>query len=117
MMANAYDLSDEKIENIAAYLQSSKSRPTASPADGDAEVGKKLAESCMSCHSEKSDAAGNIPRLAGQYGNYLVKAMQDYQSGKRKNALMQSMVQSLSTEDLENISAYYAGEKGLTTTE
>lgn len=113
MKANSSNLSDKTIENIAAFLESEKRPQTASPAKGDAEAGQKLAESCVSCHSEKPDVAGNIPRLAGQYGNYLVRAMKDYQSGKRKNAIMQSMVQGLSNDDLENISAYFASQKGL----
>lgn len=117
MKANTYDLSDQTIESIAKYLESSKTRGSSSPAKGDASSGKKLAESCVSCHAEGPNAGSNIPRLAGQYGNYLVKAMKDYQSGKRNNALMQSMVQGLSEEDLENISAYFAGMKGLSAVE
>lgn len=117
MKANTYNLSDKTMENIAQYLTESKSRGSNSPARGDASIGKKLAESCVGCHSEDKNAASNIPRLAGQYGNYMVKAMKDYQSGKRNNALMQSMVTGLSEEDLENISAYFAGMNGLSTTE
>ncbi|PKM11600.1 MAG: cytochrome c family protein [Gammaproteobacteria bacterium HGW-Gammaproteobacteria-3] len=117
MKANAYDLSEKTMENIAQYLESSEGPAHPSPAKGDAGIGEKLAESCLSCHSEGPDAASNIPRLAGQYGNYLVKAMKEYQSGKRNNALMQAMVKDLSDNDLENISAYFAGLEGLSTVE
>ncbi|GAB4258579.1 MAG: hypothetical protein Kow0065_08350 [Methylomicrobium sp.] len=117
MKANAHDMTDQTIENIAAYLEASPGDYTKSPANGDAVAGKKLAQSCLGCHVEGKNAANNIPRLAGQYGNYLVKAMQDYQSGKRNNPVMQSMVNGLSEEELENIAAYFAGLKGLTTTE
>lgn len=117
MKANTYDLSDQTIENIAAYLESAQGKETKSPAGGDPAAGKKLAQSCLSCHVEGKDAQNNVPRLAGQYGNYLVKAMQDYQSGKRNNPIMQSMLQGLSGDDLENISAYFASLKGLTTTD
>ena len=117
MKANTYDLSDQTMENIAKYLESSKTRGNSSPAKGDASIGKKLAESCVGCHAEGPNAGSGIPRLAGQYGNYLVKVMKDYQSGKRNNALMQSMVNGLSQEDLENISAYFASMKGLSAVE
>lgn len=117
MKANAYNLSDKTMENIAKYLETSKNRGSSSPATGDASIGKKLAEPCVGCHAEGPNAGANIPRLAGQYGNYLVKVMKDYQSGKRNNALMQSMVQDLSDEDLENIAAYFAGMKGLSAVE
>ena len=115
MIANSYDLSDQTMENIAQYLEASKGKGEKSPTHGDAKLGKKLAESCEGCHSEGSNVGPNIPRLAGQYGNYLVKAMKDYQSGKRNNAMMQSMVDGLSEQELENIAAYFAGMKGLTT--
>ena len=117
MKANTYNLSDKAMENIAKYLEESKVRGSKSPAKGDASIGKKLAESCLGCHSEGPNAASNIPRLAGQYGNYMVKAMKDYQSGKRNNTLMQSMVNGLSEEDLENISAYFASMNGLVSVE
>jgi cytochrome c553 len=42
--------------------------------------------------------------------------MKDYQSGKRKNPIMQGMVKDLSSDDLEDIAAYFASMKGLTTT-
>lgn len=117
MKANAHDLSEQTIENIAAYLEASPGNVTKSPASGDPAAGKKLAQSCLGCHAEGKDAQSTVPRLAGQYGNYLVKVMKDYQSGKRNNPVMQSMVQGLSDEDLENISAYFASLNGLTTTE
>ena len=117
MKANAYDLSEKTIENIAAYLETTPGSSTKSPASGDPAAGKKLAQSCLGCHVEGKDAQSSVPRLAGQYGNYLVKAMKDYQSGKRNNSVMQSMVQGLTNEDLENISAYFASLNGLTTTE
>ena len=43
--------------------------------------------------------------------------MQDYQSGERKNALMKSMVEDLSEEDIKDISAYFSSLKGLVATE
>jgi cytochrome c553 len=117
MKANANGLTDKTIENIAAYLEASKAKPSASPADGDAVKGKELAQTCLGCHAEGPDAGPAIPRLAGQYGNYLVKAMKEYQSGKRNNALMQSMVKDLSDKDLTDLSAYFASLKGLVTAE
>lgn len=117
MSANSHDLSDKTIENIAAYIEAAPGRETKSPYTGDPEAGKKLAQTCLGCHAEGKDRQKNVPRLAGQYGNYLVKAMQQYQSGKRNNSLMQSMVQGLSNDDLENISAYFASLKGLNTTD
>jgi cytochrome c553 len=43
--------------------------------------------------------------------------MQDYQSGARKNVLMQSMVQDLSEDEIKDIAAYFTSLKGLTSVE
>ncbi len=114
MKANAWNLTDSSIENIAAYLEKTSGNANAENFTGDVVAGKKLAEACSSCHKGKKEAqGGNIPVLAGQYENYLYKVMKDYQGGKRNNALMQSMVQSFSDADLKNIAAYFASQKGL----
>lgn len=114
MQGNANNLTDQKIEDIAEYLSSTQLEPEPSPADGDAKVGKTLAATCLGCHAEGEDTGAGYPRLTGQYGNYLVKAMKDYQAGRRKNAIMQSMVKNLSKDDLANLSAYFASKPALT---
>jgi len=115
MTANTFNLSKKTIENIAAHIQNSGGSISPAPASGDLIKGKKLAQSCLSCHTDKLDDGGANPILAGQYGNYLVKVMKDYQSGKRKNAIMQGMLKDFSKDDLEDIAAYFASMKGLTT--
>ncbi|MEE9354494.1 MAG: c-type cytochrome [Methylococcaceae bacterium] len=117
MQGNAYNLTDQKIEDIAAFLTKSTLEPEASPADGSAKAGKVLSASCMGCHAEGKDTGAGYPRLTGQYGNYLVKAMKDYKTGRRKNAIMQSMVKDLSTDDMENLSAYFASQVALSVVE
>ncbi len=114
MMANVHGFSDQKLENIAAYLETVTGSARANANGGNAANGKKLAESCMACHNDNTDAGATNPRLAGQHQNYLEKAMQDYQSGARKNALMQSMVQGLSEDEINDIAAYFTSLKGLT---
>lgn len=117
MKANAFDLSEESIENIAAYVESAVTTKRQAAASGSIVNGKKLAETCAGCHTNSLKDGGNIPILAGQYGNYLVKVMQDYQTGKRENAIMQSMLTGLSKQDLHDISAYFASMKALTAVE
>ncbi len=115
MKANSYDLSVQTIQNIAVYVAASNGDKNQAPADGNSANGKKLAAACVSCHTNNLKDGGNIPILAGQYGNYLVKAMKNYQSGKRNNPVMQSMLNGLSDDDLNDISAYFAYMKGLST--
>ncbi len=113
MTANAYDLSEKMMQDIAAHIQGAEGKVAQAPASGDAKKGKKLAEACLGCHTNDLDDGGANPILAGQYGNYLVKVMKDYQSGKRKNAIMQGQLKDFSKDELEDISAYFAGMKGL----
>jgi len=116
MMANAYDFSEQKMEDIAAYLAQVEGGSTTAIANGgDKAKGKKLAAACMACHNDDTTAGASNPRLAGQHANFLEKALREYQSGKRKNALMQSMVQGLSEEEIKDISAYFNSLKGLAT--
>lgn len=117
MKANSYDLSAQKIENIAAYLATiTDGSAKANANGGDAANGEKLAASCLACHNDDTKAGATNPRLAGQHANYLERAIQQYQSGKRKNALMQSMVQGLSPDEIKDIAAYFTSLKGLTAT-
>ncbi|MDT8406990.1 MAG: cytochrome c [Methylococcales bacterium] len=113
MKANANNLSDKTIENIAQYLEQAPHRPSAAPTTDDGKAGEAAAQTCLACHVEGEDGQANVPRLAGQHPSYLVQAMQDYQSGRRKNALMQSMVQNLSEAELNQIAAYFARQEGL----
>ena len=79
-------------------------------------AGKNKAETCGACHGEDGNSADpNNPRLAGQYESYLVKALEDYKTGARKNPIMNGMAEALSADDIKDISAYYASQKkGLT---
>ena len=114
MMANTYDFSEKTIEDIAAYLATATNGSAKAIANGgNAKNGKELAVACMACHNDDADSSN--PILSGQHANYMERAMQEYQSGKRKNALMQSMVQGLSEDEIKDIAAYFTSQKGLTT--
>lgn len=79
-------------------------------AKGDAEAGKAKSVPCHACHGE--DGASSIdpqyPRLAGQYRDYLVRALHEYKSGKRDNAIMAGFATTLSEQDIEDLAAYYS---------
>jgi len=114
MLANAYDMNEKTLEAISLYIETSAGKPSkAAYTGGDAGKGKKLAEACTACHTNDLEDGATGPILAGQHGNYLVKVMKDYQSGVRKDAVMQSMVSAFSEDDLKDIAAYFADMKGL----
>jgi cytochrome c553 len=82
----------------------------------DLEAGKKkVAEVCAACHGQDgaTPTAPEYPKLAGQYPDYLAKALKDYKSGVRKNAIMGAFAQPLTAKDIENISAYFAAQPGV----
>lgn len=118
MNGNAGSMSERDMEDLAAYAAAFKGKPPSVAVKGDAAAGKKNSnlEICASCHgSDGNSKDQNNPRLAGQYENFLVKAMKDYQKGVRKNPIMQGMVKDLSDKDIDDLAAYFASQKkGLT---
>ena len=87
----------------------------AAASGADAEAGRKLAEGqCAACHGKdfQTPIDPSYPRLAGQFDDYLVKVLGDYQSGARKNAIMGAIVKPLSKADIENVAAYLGSLAG-----
>lgn len=69
----------------------------------------KAKEVCAACHGlDGNSATPDYPRLAGQYADYLAKALRDYKSGQRKNPIMAGFAAGLSKTDIDNVAAYYA---------
>jgi cytochrome c553 len=66
---------------------------------------------CAQCHAFNgvSDASGAFPRLAGQSAYYLTEQLRDFASGVRTSALMTPIAKALSSEDIADVVAYYAG--------
>lgn len=83
-------------------------------AKGDADAGKKKSEPCKACHGEAGiSVSPEFPNLAGQNADYLAAAMSHYKAGKRKNPIMQGQVANLSPRDMQDLAAYFSGQKGL----
>ena len=78
----------------------------------DLEAGKKkVQEVCAACHNvDGVSTVPDYPKLAGQYPDYLAKALRDYKSGARKNPIMAGFAQPLSEAEIQNISAYFAAQ-------
>jgi len=71
----------------------------------------RVQQVCAACHGmDGNSQLADNPKLGGQYPDYLAKAMRDYQSGLRKNPVMASFVDKLSSQDIENLAAYYAAQ-------
>jgi cytochrome c553 len=94
-----------KILLIAGLLVTGLSFAGGNPVEGK----KKVEQVCQSCHG--LDGLGindTYPKLAGQFADYLVKALSDYKTGERKNPIMSGFASSLSEQDIENVAVYYS---------
>jgi cytochrome c553 len=79
---------------------------------GDAAAGKVKAAMCAACHGATGiSSIPMYPNLAGQKEMYLVKQMKAFKTGTRKDPVMGAMAVGLSDADMENLSAFYAGQK------
>lgn len=90
---------------------------------GDAERGRRIhageeqipgVAACSTCHGVDGNAtqAPTFPRLAGQYPEYLVYALESYANGARKNAVMMPIASGLSRKDMEDLAVFYAAQPG-----
>ena len=111
MHAQASSLSDQDIEDIAAYLQGPEPvKPPAAPNGAP----PTQATACVACHGVNGLGVAapldpKPPVLAGQHGDYLVEALKSYKNKRRKNVVMDGMAQLLTTEhDVEVVADYFA---------
>jgi len=81
-------------------------------AAGDIESGKRRAlAACASCHGPQGRATNpDWPRLDGQNAPYLVKQLQAFKSGARKDSIMSPQARLLSEQDMHDLAAYFAAQ-------
>jgi cytochrome c553 len=88
---------------------------TAAVAGGNADRGaEKAKQVCAACHGADGNTPlqAEYPRLAGQYEDYIYKALRDYKSGARKNAIMGAQAANLSPQDMQDLATYFSSQKG-----
>lgn len=83
-------------------------------AEGNADNGKQKSTPCAACHGADGEKTidGQYPRIAGQYADYLSKALHDYKSGARKNPVMAGFATTLSDQDIDDLAAYFSSQNG-----
>lgn len=74
---------------------------------------KKAAEVCAACHGADGSkpSAPDQPVLAGQYYDYLVRALGDYKNGRRTNPIMKGFAGQLSKQDIQDVAAWFSSQK------
>lgn len=100
MMQNmTANLSDQEINNIAAYFGSLDNNSAGGDSDL-AEKGKSKVSMCFGCHGMGAKGLGVTPRLAGQHPAYLQRQLQAFKDGSRKNGPMRGIANMLSADDM-----------------
>jgi cytochrome c553 len=107
------DLSREDMLDLASFFAVQKARPAAfTPDESKVERGKKKAAEtlCTMCHLGGFMGQNEIPRVAGQSYEYIVKQMQDFKNGRRTNdaGTMTSVSKTLSDADIDDLAHYLA---------
>jgi cytochrome c553 len=81
-------------------------------AAGDIDAGKAKSAPCAACHGADGNSPTTaFPILAGQYQDYLMRAMEDYQTGKRNNPIMTGFAAPLTKQDRADLAAYFSSQK------
>ncbi len=81
-------------------------------AAGNPEAGKAKSAACAACHMpDGNSVVPEWPKIAGQIPGYLVSQLMAFKRGERKNPIMDPIVKPLSEQDIEDIAAYYSGQK------
>jgi cytochrome c553 len=83
-------------------------------AKGDANAGKTKSTTCAACHGPDGNSPTSaFPKLAGQNDDYLTYVLKAYKSKARTNAIMNGQAAGLSDQDIADLAAFYASQKGL----
>lgn len=135
MSPMAQPLSEQDIEDLAAYFSSQKLAPPAAPAAAIV-AGEKIylkgkgtpteVPACLGCHGQGGE--GNFdwkssmatvpavlaPAVGGQHSGYVVAQLQAFQSGQRSNdvgQVMRNFAGKLSAEEIQAVSDYISSLK------
>jgi cytochrome c553 len=115
MHAQASSLSDQDRADLAAFLQAEVVKP------GKEVVGTPppATQVCVTCHgADGAKVVGpEYPILAGQQADYIVQALTDYKSGKRKNPVMAGLITGVDPRDFQAIAQYFSSQPGLCSTD
>jgi cytochrome c553 len=107
------ELSRDDMIALGNFFAAQKPLPIAFKADGArVEAGRKTSDAvlCPMCHLGGFVGQNEIPRVAGQYPQYIRKQLQDFKAKRRTNDAgnMTSVAGALSDDDIENLTHYIA---------
>jgi cytochrome c553 len=114
MHSQASELSDQDIADVVAYFAG---KPLTADAKSQGTV-PEAAKLCTSCHGVNGvGITAQYPTLAGQHPDYIVRALEEYKKGGRKNPTMVAMAATVKEEDMAVIADYFSKQKPALETE
>ena len=122
MEAVAARLRKQDMLDLAAYyasqqpkgprIQAGESSVPFKPHPARVEAGKRKSAEvlCTMCHLGEFAGQNEVPRVAGQHPEYVVKQLKAYKTGMRTNdaGTMSTVSKTLSDEDIENLAHFLA---------
>ncbi|MGZ5270191.1 MAG: c-type cytochrome [Ramlibacter sp.] len=114
MSPMAAGLTRDEMRELADWFARQAPKPTGFKPDPEkARLGKLKADEtlCTMCHLGGFAGQNEIPRVAGQQHDYIVKQLTDFKQGKRTNDAgnMTSVARTLNEKDIENLANYLSG--------
>lgn len=122
MSSMASTLSDQGVNDVAAYFSSQKMTPDKVTDSSMAQEGKKIfsggvaknsVPACSSCHGAKAEGMPpTFPRLAGQHAAYVLAQLKNFKTGDRANdpnSVMRDIASKLSDHQMEAVATYVSG--------
>ncbi len=111
MSPMAANLSQDDMILLGQFLRRKSPSPIKFEADGaKVEAGRKVSDAvlCPMCHLGGFVGQNDIPKVAGQWPQYVKKQLADFKARRRTNDAgnMTSVAGTLSDTDIENLSQY-----------
>jgi len=109
----AAPLSREDMLDLAEYFAAQKPIPTGFKPDPTKVVAGRAKSQevlCPMCHLGEFSGQNEVPRVAGQHPEYVIKQLRAFKARTRTNdaGTMTSVAQTLPEEDIENLAHYIA---------
>jgi len=115
MAAQATSLTTQDIEDVAAFISTVGVETVES--GGSRNGNLEAAQTCVACHGQNGiSVSPTWPTLAGQHEDYLIRALNQYRDGTRKDPVMTQMAASLTDADVKLLARYFSRLDGLETT-
>jgi len=113
MSPMAANLTRDQMVALGNYFAAQKPKAVAFQPDAKrVEAGKKISDAalCPMCHLGGFVGQNEIPRVAGQWPQYVKQQLEDFRAKRRTNDAgnMTSVTRNLSDDDIENLAQYIA---------